>query len=228
MAKGKIQFPLDKITGTIQGADRTIGVDPGFSSSLRSNTTMSTADKKAGYNTKLVVVTKATTGGSAARHTRAEQYCFCDEAYQILGYPKISYVQPWWRKIMDDQYAQISGYHAFMKCCLKYMAETSAFSRFSYVSRYRIFNKTGTDWVNKQVEFRTIPTYQLDGQDVEVYQLLKVTTKKNRITYDPLMIDMRLTHEVTTRGKALVTIPSLKTYDSMLADVYSYYKPEGV
>lgn len=126
---------------------------------------------------------------------------------------------------MDDEYAQISGYHAFMKCCLKYMAETSAFSAFSYVTRYLVQNKTGADWVNKKVEFRSIPTYQADGQDVEVYQLLKLTTKKGNITYDPLMIDMRLTHEVTTRGKATVTIPSLKTYDSLLADVYSYYKP---
>lgn len=226
MAKARVKFPLDRITGVLQGADRTIGIDPGLSSSISTNTTMSTADKKAGYTTKLVAQTKATRGGSTARHDRATVYCNCDSAYQQLGYPKISYAQPWWRAVMDDPYAKMSGYHAFMKCCLKYMAETSAFSRFSYVSRYRIFNVTGTDWVNKQVQFLTIPTYQADGQDVEVYQLLKVTTKKNRITYDPLMIDMRLTHEVTVRGEALVTIPALKTYDSMLADVYSYYKPE--
>ena len=125
---------------------------------------------------------------------------------------------------MDDPNGLMSGYHAFMKCCLKYMAETDAFSHFSYVSRYRIFNTTGTDWTNKVVYFEGIPTYQVDGQDVEVYQLLKVTTKKNGITYDPLMIDMRLTHEVVTRGQARVTIPFLKTYDSMLADVYSYHK----
>jgi len=225
MAKARVKFPLSEITGSLQGADRTIGIDPGLSSSMSKNTTPSANDTRMGYGTKLIVQTKATRGGSAARHTRAQVYCDCDGAYQHLGFPKISYAQPWWRAIMDSPNDQMSGYHAYMKCCLKYMAETSAFSRFSYVSRYRIFNTTGTDWTNKQVEFRTIPTYQTDGQDVEVYQLLKVTTKKNNITYDPLMIDMRLTHTVTTRGKAMVTIPSLKTYDSMLADVYSYYKP---
>jgi hypothetical protein len=225
MAKGRVQFPLDKITGTLWGADRTVGVNPGLASSMRSNTTRTAADKTSGYTTKLVSQKAATRGGSAARHTRAEVYCGCDQAYQLLGYPKISFVQPWWRAIMDDPHCQTSGYHAFMKCCLKYMEETAAFSEFSYVSRYRLFNVTGTDWVNKKVRFLSIPTYQVDGQDVQVYQLLKLTTKKNRITYDPLMIDMRLVHEVTVRGEALVTIPALKTYDSILVDVYSYHMP---
>lgn len=224
MAKARVKFPLSEITGVLHGADRTIGIDPGLSSSMSKNTTMSTEDKKKGYNTKIVTQTKNTRGGSAARHTRAQVYCDCDSAYQRLGYPKISYARPWWRAIMDDPNGSMSGYHAFMKCCLKYMAETNAFSHFSYVSRYRIFNTTGTDWTNKVVYFEGIPTYQVDGQDLEVYQLLKVTTKKNRITYDPLMIDMRLTHEVITRGQARVTIPFLKTYDSILADVYSYHK----
>jgi hypothetical protein len=225
MAKARVKFPLSGITGVVHGADRTIGIDPGLASSFAKNTTMSKNDTRMGYNTKIITQTKNTRGGSVARHDRAGVYCDCDVAYRNLGAEKQSYTQPWWRAVMDDPNGQMSGYHAFMKCCLKYMAETSAFSRFSYVSRYRIANKTGVDWINKQVMFRSIPTYQIDGQDIEVYQLLKLTTKKGNITYDPLMIDFRMTHEVTTRGTALVTIPALKTYDSMLADVYSYYKP---
>ena len=126
---------------------------------------------------------------------------------------------------MDDPHCQMSGYHAFMKCCLKYMAETAAFSAFSYVTRYRVFNVTGKDWLNKKVRFLKVPTYQVDGQDVEVYQLLRLTTKKGKIIYDPLMIDFRLTHEVTTRGEALVTIPALKSYEAMMVDIYSYRYP---
>jgi len=225
MAKARVKFPLSEITGSLQGADRTIGIDPGLASSFAKNTTMSKNDTRMGYNTKIVAQTKNTRGGSSARRDRAKVYCDCDSAYQRLGYPKISYAQPWWRAIMDDPNGSMSGYHAFMKCCLKYMEETAAFSEFSYVSRYRLFNVTGTDWVNKKVRFLSIPTYQVDGQDVQVYQLLKLTTKKNRITYDPLMIDMRLVHEVTVRGEALVTIPALKTYDSILVDVYSYHMP---
>jgi hypothetical protein len=225
MAKGRVAFPLDKITGTLWGADRTVGVNPGLASSMRSNTTPSAADKASGYTTKLVSQKAATRGGSKNRHTRAERYCYCDQAYQLLGYPKISYVQPWWRAVMDDPHCQMSGYHAFMKCCLKYMSETAAFSAFSYVTRYRVFNVTGADWLNKKVRFLQVPTYQVDGQDVEAYQLLRLTTKKGNITYDPLMIDFRLTHEVTTRGEALVTVPALKNNEAMLVDIYSYFKP---
>ena len=225
MAKARVKFPLNGITGSLQGADRTIGIDPGLASSFAKNTTMGKNDTRMGYNTKIITQTKATRGGSVARHDRAGVYCDCDGAYKSLGAEKQSYTQLWWRAIMDDPHCQMSDYHAFMKCCLKYMEETAAFSAFSYVSRYRLFNVTGTDWVNKKVRFLSIPTYQVDGQDVQVYQLLKLTTKKNRITYDPLMIDMRLVHEVTVRGEALVTIPALKTYDSILVDVYSYHKP---
>jgi len=191
---------------------------------MKNNRSANLADKKAGYNTQLSLQTQATRGGSGNRHTRAERYCYCDELYQLLGYPKMTYVVPWWRAVLDNAYPKMSGYHIIMKVCLKYMAEASVFPRFSYVTRYRVFNTTGTNWINQPVLFRGIPTYQVDGQDVEVYSLLKVWTTKNRIQYQPLMIDERLTHTVTERGKALVIIPALSTYDSMLVDVYSYYK----
>lgn len=225
MAKGKVAFPLDAIRGTLWGADRTVGVNPGLASSMKNNRSANIQDKKAGYNTQLSVQTQATRGGSKNRHTRAERYCYCDELYQLLGYPKMTYVVPWFRAILDNAYPKMSGYHIIMKVCLKYMAEASVFPRFSYVTRYRVFNVTGTNWTSKEVVLEGIPTYQADGQDVEVYSLLKLSTIKNRITYEPLMIDERLVHEVTSRGKALVTIPALATYDSMLIDVYSYYKP---
>lgn len=224
MAKGKVKFPLDAIRGTLWGADRTVGVNPGLASSMKNNRSANIQDKKAGYNTQLSVQTQATRGGSKNRHTRAERYCYCDELYQLLGYPKMTYVVPWFRAILDDAYTKMSGYHIIMKVCLKYMAEASVFPRFSYVTRYRVFNTTGTNWVDQTVLFRGVPTYQVDGQDIEVYSLLKVWTTKNRIQYQPLMIDERLVHTVPERGKALVTIPALATYDSMLVDVYSYYK----
>jgi hypothetical protein len=75
------------------------------------------------------------------------------------------------------------------------------------------------------VVFENIETYQLDGQDMEVYKLLIMTTKKNNIVYDPRMIDMRLENDTHVRGQTTVTIPSLAPGASMLVDVYSYYKP---
>ena len=111
-----------------------------------------------------------------------------------------------------------------MKLCLKYMEEMSCFQRFSYCSRYRVINDWDTDWVRQRVILTDIPTYQADGMDLEAFKLLAVTTKKKRITYDPLMIDYRLTLDVYTRGQASVVIPSLQQGSSMLIDVYSYYR----
>jgi hypothetical protein len=226
MAKGKVKFPLDRITGTLSGVDRTIGRNPGFVTVMRGMHGPSTVPHSPTYNTSIAATKAPTRGGSKNRHTRAERYCYCDEAYSIMGWPKFNYLQPWWRAVTDDPHAQMSGYHILMKICLKYMAEQSAFSRFSYVSRYRVFNISAADWDNQPVEFRSIPTFQVDGQDVEIYQLLAMTTKKSRITYDPLMIDFRLSHEVTERGKAVAIVPFLKAFTCMLVDVYSWYNPE--
>ena len=125
---------------------------------------------------------------------------------------------------MDHKFVHMSNHSIWMKLCLKYMEEMSCFQRFSYCSRYRVINDWDTDWVRQRVILTDIPTYQADGQDVEVYKLLAVTTKKKRITYDPLMIDYRLTHDVYTRGQASVVIPALQQGASMLVDVYSYYR----
>jgi hypothetical protein len=40
------------------------------------------------------------------------------------------------------------------------------------------------------------------------------------------MIDFRLSHEVTERGKAVAIVPFLKAFTCMLVDVYSWYNPE--
>lgn len=225
MAKARIKPPLDAINGTIWGADRTIGRNPGLASGVRENVGVTKSDASTGLKKQLVSKKAPTRGGSHNRHTRAERYCCCDQAYQMLGWPKVSYVQPWWRKVTDDPHAKISGYHAYMKCCLKYMAETSAFSRFSFVARFLVKNDTDVAWVNKTVEFYNITTRQDDGWDLEAFLLLDKTTKKKRITYDRLMIDMRLITDVEHRGRALVKIPSLDPHSSCLVDVYSWFKP---
>jgi len=223
MSKGKIKFPLSGITGSLLGADRTIGIDPGLASSFARNTTMSKNDTKMGYTTKLVSQTKATRGGSTARHDRASVYCGCDVSYKGLGNLKQSFIEPWWRTVMNDPNSKMSGYHAFMKCCLKYLKETEAFSNFSYVSRFMIWNNSGVEWVNEPLHFMSIPTFRADGADVAAYKLLLQTTKKGTISYDPLMIDVELTHTVPARGEMMVVIPLLKMYDVAQIDVYSYH-----
>lgn len=223
MAKIKAKFPLDGIGGTIEGPDRTIGRDKGMASSLRVINTAVAGDKNNQGKIQLYATKAPTRGGSVARHSRAQRYCFCDEGYQMLGYPKMSFLQPWWRAIRELPNAPISPYHIFMKICLKYMPEMAAFQHFSYCSRYFIKNRSLVAWVNFDITLATIPVYQADGQDLEVYSLLNIATKKGRITYDRLMIDKRLIHNVTVPGCAVVTIPSLAPGASCLIDIYSYY-----
>lgn len=224
MPKVTNKAPFDSVTGTIEGNDRTIGRDKGLSSSLRKIAAGTAGDKNNQAKTQIYITKAPTRGGSKNRHTRAERYCFCDEGYQMLGYPKMSYLQPWWRAVRDRPADSMTPYHIFMKICLKYMAEMAAFQRFSYCSRYQVHNITDEGFDDQEVILEDIPFYQADGWDTEVYLLLAIATKKGRVTYDAKMIDERLIHSVPLPGQASVTIPSLAPGASLLIDVYSYYK----
>jgi hypothetical protein len=224
MAKAKTAFPLDSIGGTIQGNDRTIGRNKGLASTVVQNATQTPDDKKAGLSVKLVSLKAPTRGGSQNRHSRAERYCFCDKSYTLLSKEKQAILEPWWKAVSERGIVHMSGHSILMKICLKYLAEYDAFLLFSYCSRYWVTNSDLTAWKNNKVILENIPTFQADGQDLQVYQLLVKTTKKGSITYDPRMIDLRLVHEVTERGKAMVTIPSLAPGSTLLVDVYSYYQ----
>jgi len=218
--------PFDSVTGTIEGNDRTIGRDKGLSSSIRSTNlqTYGTASPRA--TTQLYVTKAPTRGGSKNRHTRAERYCFCDEGYQMLGYPKMSYIQPWWRAVRDRPADSMTPYHIWMKICLKYMAEMAAFKTFCWCTRFRITNTTENRFQDTTVILTDIPVFQADGQDIEIYRLLEIATKKGRITYDAKMIDYRVEHEVPEPGHAMIIIPTLNQGASLLYDVYSYYRGE--
>lgn len=180
---------------------------------------------KSDLNTKISVQKAPTRGGSTARHTRAEYYCLCDHSYSLLSEEKRAFLLPWWKKVSESDVQWASNHSILMKICLKHLDEYNAFMRFSWCARYRVTNTTSTPWVSQSVVFENIETYQLDGQDMEVYKLLIMTTKKNNIVYDPRMIDMRLENDTHVRGQTTVTIPSLAPGASMLVDVYSYYKP---
>jgi hypothetical protein len=178
-----------------------------------------------GYTVKISSQKAPTRGGSKNRHSRAEHYCFCDKAYALLSLAKRSYLLPWWKKVSDSGIKFASNHTILMKICLKYLEEFSVFQRFSWCARYRVTNDTAAVWTNQKVVFKDIETFQNDGQDVEVFSLLLVTTKKGAITYDPRMIDQRLVNDTTTRGQTIVTIPTLAPGASMLVDVYSYARP---
>jgi len=225
MAKTKIAFPLDSIGGTIQGNDRTIGRDKGYAATIRNIANGVAGDLHNQPKTQLIALKAPTRGGSTARHTRAKTYCFCDQAYALLTPFKKSFLEPWWKAVSDRAIVYMSAHSVFMKICLKGLIELDVFCRFSVCSRYNVTNNSALAWSNQRVILAEIPTYQIDGQDVEVYALLIMTTKKGTITYDPRMIDYRLTHEVWVRGKAEVIIPVLPPGASMLVDVYSWYKP---
>lgn len=225
MAKAVIAFPLASISGTIQGNDRTIGRNKGYAATLRQIAAGVSGDKNNQAKTQLVALTAPTRGGSTARHTRAEVYCRCDKFYASMTPEKRAFLEPWWIAVSDRGIVHMSAHSILMKICLKYLAEFNVFPRMSYCSRYRVVNDEAGAWVNKSVVFGGIPTYQADGMDLEVYQLLVMTTKKGTITYDPRMIDFRLEHDVFVRGMATVKIPALPPGASMLVDVYSYYVP---
>ena len=223
MSKAKTKFPLDKLGGTIQGNDRTIGRDKGLASSVSANTTMSKADKKAGLSVKLVSRTAPTRGGSVNRHSQAEHYCSCDKSYSYLDTVRKANLETWWKKVSEKAIVSMSGHSVLMKVCLKYLDEYNLYLHFAWVQRYLVTNDDPTPWVNMKVVFEGIHTYQTDGQDCEAYLLLLKTTKKGKITYDPKMIDTRLVNDTTERGKTTVTIPSLAPGASCYVDIYSYF-----
>ena len=224
MAKAKVRFPLDSIEGSIQGNDRTIGRDKGLASALRKINAGVAGDKNNQPKTQLYARTPVTRGGSKNRHSRAERYCECDHGYSYMGWPKISYLRSWWQSIRERPDDTMSAYHIYMKICLKYMAELAAFGTYSWCSRYFVKNNSDVAWTNKVVVLTDIPTNTVDGADLEVFLLLNYTTTKNRITFEPKMIDYRLVHAVSVRGRASVTIPSLQPEVGTLVDVYSYIK----
>ena len=225
MSRAKVKFPLDSIAGTICGPDRTIGRDVGMASSVRQRVNATAGLDRPDLKVQLYATKAPTRGGSVARHTRAKVYCDCDGAYKTLPENKKVFLKPWWMAATGGAFVSMGAYQIYMKVCLKGLLEYQAFLRFAYLSRYQIKNDTDSLWINKKVILKDAPTYQADGMDVEVYLLLPTTTKKGRITYDAKMIDYRLEHEITERGKIATWIPDVQSQSSVLVDVYSYYKP---
>ena len=225
MAKTKVKFPLDSIGGSIQGNDRTIGRDKGYAATIRDIDAATAGTGNNRPRSQLIALTAPTRGGSDARHDRAAIYCACDKFYSLLDVAKRAFIEPWWKAVSERRITSLSAHSIWMKICLKNLTEYDVFPRMSWCSRFSVTNNSALAWENRVVVFQDIPTYQIDGQDVEVYRLLAVTTVKNKITFDPRMIDYRLVHDVTERGKASVTIPALPPGASMLVDVYSYYRP---
>ena len=225
MAKSKVKFPLDSIGGVIAGPDRTIGRDVGLNVAFRKINKGTAGDKNNRMKTQMYATTAPTRGGSVARHTRAEVYCDCDGAYKVLTMEKKVFLKPWWTAATGGAFVSMGPYQIYMKVCLKALLEYDCFLRFAYLSRYQIVNSTNGLWINKEVILNAAPTFQEDGMDVEVYWLLPIATKKGRILYDTKMIDYRLEHEVTERGKITTWIPDVQSQSSALVDVYSYYRP---
>jgi len=225
MARAKTKFPLDTITGTITGPDRTIGRDVGMASSIRKRVNATAGTARQDLKMQLYATTAPTRGGSVARHTRAQVYCDCDGAYKVLTMEKKVFLKPWWMAATGGAFVSMGPYQIYMKVCLKGLVEYNCFLRFAYLSRYQIVNNSGGLWVNQKVILNASPTFQADGMDVEVYLLLPTTTTKGRIEYAAKMIDYRLEHEITERGKITTWIPDVQNQSSVLVDVYSYYKP---
>lgn len=184
------------------------------------------ADK--GFSTILTAQKAPTRGGSVARHSRAEWYCDCDHSYELLDTTRKTNLVPWWKKVSEKPIVSMSSHTVLMKVCLKYLEEYYQYLHFAYVSRYIVTNDTDIAWVRVPAHFSGIPTFQEDGWDMLAFLLLSSPTIKNRIHYDSKMIDIRLEADVTTRGEAMVIIPSLAPGASCWIDIYSYYRPAGV
>ena len=79
MATSKVKFPLDSVSGTIQGNDRTIGRNKGYAATVRKVNAGVSGDKNNQPKTQIVSLKAPTRGGSANRHSRADHYCSCDK-----------------------------------------------------------------------------------------------------------------------------------------------------
>jgi hypothetical protein len=174
------------------------------------------------FTTILSTQKAPTRGGSPARHTRAQRYCYCDEAYQMLDTLRKSNLVPWWKKVSEKPIVSMSTHSILMKICLKYLEEFTQYRFFSWVSRYRVTNTDDVEWIHKVVTFYDIPCVRSDGEDCEAFLLLNATTKKGSITYDSKMIDKRLERDIVEKGIADVIIPKLAPQQSCWVDIYSW------
>jgi hypothetical protein len=224
MPKIKVAFPLDKITGTIWGPDRTIGRDVGFASSIREINPKKNPSLREGFKSQLYATTAPTRGGSTARHLRAEVYWQCDLRWKALGVKKQEYLYRWWRAASGNTTTRLTNYDIFFKICLGGRKERNLFERFNFWSRFRIWNQTEINFEDHEVILEDIPYRRLDGADVEVYSLFAIQTKVGNKTYTAREIDSRLSSTVEVPGEALVIIPFLQSQTSMLVDVYSYFR----
>lgn len=213
---------MDLITGVLQGVDRTIGRDKGFMLGIKNSPFIKGITDAAGIVVELSARKCPTRGGSAARHLGAEGYCQCDQRFKEFSGIKLDMLNPWWRKISDQPDCTLPSYFCWMKVCLKKLVERDLYVQYSYCSRYWIWNRDAEHWQDKEVILTKIPTHSAGGTDLQAFQLLKIATKKEKITYDSKMIDFELSVNVTTPGEATVTIPDLQPGASVLVDVYSY------
>lgn len=189
---------------------------------IRANPIISAADAAAGLVSQISARKVPTRGGSAARHAGAEGYCQCDKTYKIISDYQKSRLNPWWRKISDQPDCTLPAYFCWMKVCLKKLEEKRCFLQYSYCSRYWVWNRDPTTWIDQPVTLLDIPVHSAGGTDLEAFQLLKIKTKKGTVEYDSKMIDFKLDATIPSPGTASVIVPELDPGSSVLVDVYSY------
>lgn len=213
MAKGTILELFENWLGPLGKIDRTIGKEGGFSLSLGGATSDGSL--------KLSSKKKGTSGGSPARHERANVYCNCDDNYKAMPIGKKKLLVPWYRKVLDKTYLKTDRYHIWMKICLGGRIEASAFYCYCHLQRYRIFNDTAETWRDQLVDLSGIENSGPDNSNFRLFLLYVSKTERNGDIYEAGMIDRELSFELIEQGVIRYTSPFCDKGAYYFVDVYS-------
>lgn len=210
MALGTPEKPLDSVSGPIGVMDRTVGREGGQSVIIRNIT-----DAKPAANTKqpkvqLVTKTKATTGGSEARHNRSSVFCDCDVFYRFLDSQRLLHLKKYFQARYFQTYVRMSTHAIWMKICMQAGFESEAFRTFSYVSRYAVVNLGTQSDGSYTVNLSKIPTLDGHESDIAVY-----------IVDGKFKLPVNLPKKMLGPHLAQVTVPDLPPGHWTYLDVYS-------
>ena len=211
MAKGKVAFPLDGLTGVLWGTDNTIGIDPGLASALRKIENGRPGDKNNRPMTQLYVVKAKTKTRSPAQIARTTVYCNCDKSWKYMRSDKMLHIVNWWMWAHGLPAWHLPGYQTWMHGCMKALPEMTLYYNYCWTGRYKLTNGGVTTFPSQAIRLLHVPFLNPAGTDNEVWTLL-----------DNSFLGVVVARTVIAPGTLEIVIPSMLPGTSLRWDVYSY------
>jgi hypothetical protein len=211
MAKGKVAFPLDGVTGVLWGTDTTIGIEPGLASALRKIEEGRPGDKNNRPMTQLYVVKAKTKTRSPKQIARTTLYCNCDVYWKNMRSDKMLRIVNWWMWAHGLPAWQLPGYQTWMHGCLKALPEMTLYYNYCWTGRYKITNSSATAIPSQAIRLLDVPYLDPAGMDNRVWTLLENS-----------FLGVNVARTVIAPGTLEIVMPDLPAGNSFRWDVYSY------